>query len=108
MGIRHIVLFKFKDGVTWSDPRAEEAEAATLGHPQRIPDIKSWQCGRNVADRPIAHDFALIGDFADPDAVARYLVHPDHVRGVELWRAIADWSVVDLEVNAQSDPETVG
>ncbi|GGM06052.1 hypothetical protein GCM10010129_57160 [Streptomyces fumigatiscleroticus] len=102
MGIRHVVLFKFKDGVSWSDPRAAEAEAATRQHPRHIPDIVNWQCGRNVAERSIAHDFALIGDFADQDAVARYLVHPDHVRGVELWRAIADWSVVDFEVDLEA------
>ncbi|NUS16800.1 MAG: Dabb family protein [Streptomyces sp.] len=108
MGIRHIVLFKFKEGVTWSDPRAEEAEAATKGHPRWIPDIAGWQCGRNISDRPIAHDFALIGDFADQDAVDRYLVHPDHVRGADLWRAIADWSVVDFEVHPQADPEAAG
>ncbi|QKW07734.1 Dabb family protein [Streptomyces sp. NA04227] len=99
MGIRHVVLFKFKDGVTWADPRAKAAEAATREHPRHIPEIGHWQCGRNVAQRAIAHDFALTGDFADRDAVARYLVHPDHVRGVELWRAIADWSVVDFEVD---------
>ncbi|MFF3909514.1 Dabb family protein [Streptomyces sp. NPDC001848] len=96
------MLFKFKDGVSWSDFRAQEAEAATRQHPQHIPDIVNWQCGRNVADRLVAHDFALIGDFADRDAVARYLVHPDHVRGVELWRAIADWVVVDFEVDLEA------
>ncbi|KAB8171003.1 Dabb family protein [Streptomyces sp. 3MP-14] len=99
MGIRHVVLFKFRDGVDWSDPRAKEAEAATREHPRHIPEIVDWQCGRNVTERSIAHDFALVGDFADREAVARYLVHPDHLRGVALWRAIADWSVVDFEVN---------
>ncbi|GHF31008.1 Dabb family protein [Streptomyces griseoluteus] len=102
MGVRHVVLFKFKDGINWSDPRAEEAEAATLRHPLHIPEIANWSCGRNTAARSIAHDFAVIGDFADRDAVHRYLTHPDHVRGVELWRAIADWSVVDFELDTES------
>ncbi|MEU9097628.1 Dabb family protein [Streptomyces sp. NPDC048361] len=98
MPVRHVVVFKFKDGVDWGDPRAREAAVATEGHPEQIADIITWECGRNVADRSISHDFALVGGFRDRDAVARYLVHPDHVKGVELWRAIADWSVVDFEV----------
>ncbi|WP_307854066.1 Dabb family protein [Streptomyces tagetis] len=97
------MLFKFKDGLDWSDPRAAEAESVTRQHPRHIPEIVHWQCGRNVSGRPIAHDFALVGDFTDRQAVDRYLTHPDHVRGVELWRAIADWSVVDFEVLLKSD-----
>ncbi|WP_371478721.1 Dabb family protein [Kitasatospora sp. NBC_00315] len=94
--IRHVVLFKFREGVTWSDPRAQVAEEATRRHPEFIPEILSWECGRNEVDRPVAYDFALIGGFADPAAVTRYLEHPDHQRGVALWRELAEWNVVDF------------
>ncbi|MFI2259779.1 Dabb family protein [Streptomyces tubercidicus] len=98
--LRHVVLFKLSPGVDWDDPRAQRAEVATRNHPQHIAEILSWECGRNTADRPIAYDFALCGTFSDADAVNRYLRHPDHVSGVDLWRAIATWVVVDYEVAA--------
>ncbi|MFJ9646211.1 Dabb family protein (plasmid) [Streptomyces sp. HUAS TT3] len=94
--IRHTVLFRFKPGIDWSDPRAGAAEAATAGHPDRIEEILGWEYGRNLTDRPVAYDFALIGTFADREAVDRYLIHPDHVRGVGLWREIATWVVADF------------
>ncbi len=103
--IRHVVLFKFYQGITWDDPRAVSAEAATRQHPAHIPEILAWECGRNHANRSIAYDFALIGTFRDEMAVDRYLTHPDHLRGVGLWREIADWRVVDFRVPARDTGE---
>ena len=94
--VRHIVLFKFRDEVTWADPRAQRAEQASQQHPHNIPDILSWECGRNITERLIAYDFGIVGKFVDYSAVLRYLVHPDHVEGAELWRQIATWIVVDF------------
>jgi hypothetical protein len=96
--IRHVVLFRFRDGVDWSDPRAAEAEAATAAHPAHIPEILAWEHGRNLNSRAAGYDFALIGTFADLSAVERYLVHPDHRDGVAKWREIATWVVVDILV----------
>ncbi|WDO05343.1 Dabb family protein [Streptomyces murinus] len=96
--IRHTVLFRFRPEVDWSDARARAAEAATAGHPDHIEEILGWEFGRNMTERPVAYDFALIGTFADRGAVDRYLTHPDHVRGVELWREIATWVVADFAV----------
>jgi hypothetical protein len=101
--IKHVVLFKFCEGVDWTDPRAVDAEAATADHPRHIPEILGWEYGRNLNDRPQAHDFALVGTFADLDAVSRYLVHPDHRRGVRLWRSIADWVVADFPAFVNSE-----
>jgi hypothetical protein len=94
--IRHVVLFRFRPGVTWDDPRAVAAEQATAGHPEHIEEIIDWESGRNLSVRPAAYDFALIGTFADQAAVDRYLGHPDHVRGVRLWDEIATWVIADF------------
>ncbi|MEV6731335.1 MULTISPECIES: Dabb family protein [unclassified Streptomyces] len=96
--IRHTVLFRFRPGVDWSDTRAQAAEAAAAGHPEQIEEILGWEFGRNMTERAVAYDFALIGTFADREAIDRYLNHPDHVRGVELWREIATWVVADFAV----------
>lgn len=95
----HKVLFSFKDGVTWSDVNALAAEAKTLEHPRHIPCILAWICGRNIAKRSQAVDFSVIGAFADNMQLAAYQDHPDHQRGVELWRRISTWNVSDLLVD---------
>ncbi|WP_234348023.1 Dabb family protein [Streptomyces specialis] len=92
------MLFRFRDGVTWSDPRAQEAEKATHGHPREIPEILEWTAGRNSADRENAYDFAVVGLFEDHAALGRYMEHPDHRRGVRLWREISEWVVTDIDL----------
>jgi hypothetical protein len=99
VSIRHVVLFRFRQGVDWSDPRASAAAQVTADHPRYIPEILNWECGRNLTDRAVACDFALVGTFADRAAVDSYLIDPDHQRGVELWREIATWVVVDYAVD---------
>ncbi|MCX5415807.1 Dabb family protein [Streptomyces sp. NBC_00059] len=98
--IRHVVLFRFRDGVDWSDPRAVEAEAATAAHPAHIPEILHWEHGRNLNSRAAGYDFGLIGTFADLPAIDRYLSHPDHQAGVAAWQAIATWVVADIPAPA--------
>ncbi|MFJ1643384.1 MULTISPECIES: Dabb family protein [unclassified Streptomyces] len=96
--IRHSVLFRFRPGIDWSDPRARAAEAATASHPAQIKEILGWEFGRNLTERAAGYDFALVGTFGNLEAVDHYLNHPDHVRGVELWREIATWVVADFAV----------
>ncbi|MFG1643792.1 Dabb family protein [Amycolatopsis sp. NPDC049252] len=95
--ISHIVCFRFKPGVTWDDPRAAEAEKITREHPDHITEIRSWSVGRNTTVRTIAYDFALVGRFHDREALERYMVHPDHRRGVRAWSELSTWVAVDLD-----------
>ncbi|HWE89429.1 MAG TPA: Dabb family protein [Pseudonocardiaceae bacterium] len=97
MSIRHIVLFKFNDGVSWRDPRAVQAAEMSASHPEHIQEIQEWMVGRNATDRDIAYDFAVIGTFRDRDALDRYMCHPHHQNGVAMWRELSTWAVVDLE-----------
>ncbi|MGP7734066.1 Dabb family protein [Oceanimonas smirnovii] len=98
--LMHIVLFKFKDSWSWSSLEAIEAERVTRTHPNHIDEIKGWTCGRNITrrDRDIATDFVVIGLFKDRKTLNDYLIHPDHQVGVEKWKAIAEWSVIDIEL----------
>jgi len=100
--IRHTVLFKFRPGISWEDPRVERAEQITRALPIHIPEIKNWWVGRNIAKRENAYDLVLQGDFADQEALARYLTHPEHQRGVAAWRELATWVVVDAEIDPES------
>ena len=45
-----------------------------------VPQIKSLQVGINEKVSEIAYDAVLISTFEDAEALARYKVHPEHVK----------------------------
>lgn len=73
---RHIVLVKFKDGLTAEDranyQRAIEGVAAAT------PSARSFACGMNVGHGPNHHDFGAVMDFDDEPAFRAYLASPAH------------------------------
>lgn len=74
--IKHVVLAKFKPGVTAEQIAELRKSLGTL--PGRIPEIKGYDFGQDVrAEKTL--DFALVSTFADMAAVKRYVVQPDHV-----------------------------
>ncbi|MEV0260347.1 Dabb family protein [Streptomyces sp. NPDC050617] len=93
--LRHLVLFKLDEGVTRDDPRVVAGARAFEELGGLIPDLRSWECGWNVADRPIAYDFAINSSVEDAEALQRYLEHPAHQAGVALWKEFSTWVMAD-------------
>ncbi|KUI98312.1 Stress responsive alpha-beta barrel domain protein [Vibrio sp. MEBiC08052] len=104
--ILHVVLFTFKKNWSWSSTNAIEAEQATRNHPRHIEEIKGWICGRNISRREIAADFIAIGIFNNTDDLEKYIVHPNHREGVEKWKAIAEWNIVDIDLSTDFSQAT--
>ncbi|MFI6033865.1 Dabb family protein [Streptomyces sp. NPDC051315] len=95
--IRHLVLFKLNEGVERDDRRVVEGEAAFRALGEEIEDLRFWELGWNISERPIAYDFAINSAVEDADALKRYIEHPAHQAGVALWREFATWVVADYE-----------
>ncbi|WP_329411519.1 Dabb family protein [Streptomyces sp. NBC_00704] len=95
--IRHLVLFKLNEGVRRDDPRVVRGEAAFRALGGKIEELRFWELGWNVSDRPVAYDFAINSAVEDADALKRYIEHPEHQSGVALWREFATWVVADYE-----------
>ncbi|MEV4439062.1 Dabb family protein [Streptomyces sp. NPDC049577] len=93
--IRHLVLFKLNEGVGHDDPRVLAAVRATEELGGLIPELRSWECGANLSDRPIAYDYAINSAVEDADALQRYLEHPAHQAAVGQWREFATWVIAD-------------
>ncbi|MEV6023053.1 Dabb family protein [Streptomyces sp. NPDC052036] len=96
--IRHLVLFKLNEGVRRDDPRVAEGVRAFESLGDRIDELRAWECGWNITDRPIAYDFAINSAVDDTDALRRYLEHPAHQAGVAMWREFATWVIADYEI----------
>jgi hypothetical protein len=61
--------------------------------------VREWSVGEQAVPSPRAHDFAQVSSFDDFAALDRFRVHPEHVRVRDFLSRIADWSVVDYEVD---------
>ncbi len=76
--LRHVVLFKFKEGT--SEATIREVEAAFTALPNKIPEIKGYEWGINNSpeglEKGFTHCFFLTFDSEAGRAV--YLPHPDH------------------------------
>lgn len=76
--LRHVVLFKFKEGTTATDIKKVENAFSAL--PSKIPQITSYEWGLNNSpeglDKGFTHCFLLTFNSQEDRAV--YLPHPDH------------------------------
>ena len=74
--LRHVVFFKFKEGVGEGDVVDLEQSLAAL--PPVIPEILSYEFGRDVVRSERSYDLALVSTFKDLNSLQRYQKHPDH------------------------------
>lgn len=74
--ILHIVLFKWKDGVTKEQIDALDAAMAKLA--PAIPEVKSLYWGSDMRFREGNADWALAATFEDQAGWQAYQVHPAH------------------------------
>lgn len=76
--LRHVVLFKFKDGTSAED--IKKVEDAFHALPSKIPQIAGYEWGINNSpeglDKGFTHVFFL--SFKSEEDRAIYLPHPDH------------------------------
>ncbi|MEJ5365012.1 MAG: Dabb family protein [Desulfosoma sp.] len=86
--IKHVVVMKFKPGIGESDITQLEQGLDRL--PGAIPEILSYDFGRDIVHSERSFDFALVSSFKDMEALKRYQSHPDHVKVLELVRAMCE------------------
>lgn len=92
--LRHLVLFKWKDGTPPATVRAIEDAFRAL--PGRIPGIQGFEWGTDVSPEKLAQGFTHCFFVTFPDAAARdaYLPHPAHKEFVELMKPHLDQVLV--------------
>jgi hypothetical protein len=82
--LRHIVLFKFKDGATPDEIKAIEGAFRAL--PSKIPTVVDFEWGTNNSPENLAQGFThcFFVTFRDAAGRAVYLPHPAHKAFVAL------------------------
>ena len=76
--LRHVVIFKFKDGTT--PEQIKEIEDAFRALPSKVPEILDFEWGTNNSPEHHAQGFThcFFLTFRDAAARAVYLPHPAH------------------------------
>jgi hypothetical protein len=76
MPVRHVVVFRFRDGTSAEQRATIAAELRKL--PAAIPELVSYTVGDDAGLVEGNWDFAVVADFADADGYFAYRDHPDH------------------------------
>ena len=92
--ISHVVLMKFKPGVSEVD--IEELEKLLNELPNKITEIHAYEFGRDLVRSKRSYDFALTALFANLEALDRYESHPQHLPVLKKIKAICE-SVVTAD-----------
>lgn len=79
--IRHIAVFRWKQGTTREQVKALEDGLAHLA--QEIPEIRTFTFGSDVGLSPENFDFGLAAEFATREDFLAYVAHPAHQKLVE-------------------------
>ena len=74
--LKHVVFFKFKQGI--GEEEIADLEKSLAALPPVIPEILSYELGRDVVRSERSYDLALVSTFKDLDAMQHYQEHPDH------------------------------
>jgi hypothetical protein len=82
--LRHVVLFKFKDGTP--PAKVTEIEEAFAALPEKIPQICAFEWGTDMSVENLSQGFthAFLVSFKSEDDRAVYLPHPEHKKFGEL------------------------
>lgn len=84
--LRHVVLYKFKDGIT--PVQVQEVVDAFGGLPKKVATIIGYEAGTNVSTEGKSEGFthAFVVTFTNEQDLAAYLVHPAHEAYVKVVR----------------------
>lgn len=88
--LRHVVLFRFKEGTTEADRKKVEEAFAVL--PGQIPQIAAFEWGTDVSVENLSDGFThcFLVSFKSEADRAVYLPHPAHQKFVELVKPLLD------------------
>lgn len=77
MGIRHVVMFRWADGVT--EDQVAELEKHLAAVPGKIPVLRSYKYGADLRLNEGNFDYAIVADLDSTEDFVAYRDHPDHV-----------------------------
>jgi quinol monooxygenase YgiN len=72
--LRHVAMFKWRDGVT--DEQKAAARDALAALKQEVPSVVEYTVGFDIGRNPNNWDMVLVADFDDVAGLEAYFAHP--------------------------------
>ena len=95
--IKHIVMWKFKDGVAEADKLEMEQRLEALKGV--VPSLLEIEVGLDVTCSDASKDMVLYSEFNTLDDLKAYAQHPEHLKVVDFVKQLAcERHVLDYEV----------
>jgi len=98
MTMRHVVLFRWKEG---TPPEAVDAIAGALrGLTASMPVVRAYACGPSLGLSEGSFDFGIVGEFATVEDWATYRDDPTHQAIIrdQIRPIMAERSAIQYEV----------
>ncbi|ARN74931.1 Dabb family protein [Oceanicoccus sagamiensis] len=99
--IKHVLLFRIKDGVEGRSKAESIAQAKTLieGMNGKIPGLIKVEVGVDFSDSPDSADMTLYSEFESREALQVYAGHPEHKAVLPFIKSIiSERRLIDYEV----------
>jgi len=94
--IKHIVMWKFKDGVVEADKLEMKRQLEALKG--LVPSLVDISVGVDVSRNDRSWDMALYSEFDSMNDLKEYAVHPEHLKVVEFVKTlVSEGAAVDYE-----------
>lgn len=77
MTLRHVAVFRWREGTTSAQIEAVHAGLSSL--PRAVPSIRSYTHGPDAGLGEGRWDYAVVADFDDASGFEAYVAHPAHV-----------------------------
>jgi len=95
--IKHIVMWKFKDGIDEADKLEMKRQLEALKGV--VPTLVDIEVGLDISNKKASMDMVLYSEFQTLEDLAAYASHPEHLKVVEFVKPlVCDRAVVDYEV----------
>lgn len=86
--LTHIVCWKYRSDIT--EEQRDDHRAKLRALVGVIPEIISFECGKDTLDLPRSYDTGLTSTFADHAALEAYTAHPEHQAVAALGKEISE------------------
>jgi hypothetical protein len=99
--IKHILLFKIKDGVEGRNKAESIAQAKAMLENLygKIPGLINIEVGTDFSASPDSVDMALYSEFESREALSVYATHPEHQAVLPFIRSIlSERHLIDYEI----------
>lgn len=99
MMLRHIVMFRLKDGISRDDPRVIDAVRLIEALPREINSVAGHELGWDISRKPHSFDYVTMWLFRDQAGLDAYSAHPAHQAVLRATKDIFSASIADYFLN---------